>query len=239
MQQSAASQYQAAGMQSLLGNEKLAETLTNSAQAAQKTASTNVIGQIPYSNVAQSGGGDIGTVIDIAMAGKGLIGVVAKGGAKLAAKNLDEVVAPLARQLDRFDEIAKNAKIDLQHILDGHLNGKGKAVGFHSRPDGIDPPNAKMTEQIGLKNPQGVYKGKVEIRDPATGNWVPKKKNSTFFPDHMTPKEIEAAVRHAYADALRKGGVTPDGEFTGRSGFGFEITGVVRNNQIPTAYPVM
>jgi hypothetical protein len=93
MHQSAASQYEAAGMQSLLGNKELAEKLTDSAQALQKDAKSTAIPQIPYSNVAQSGGGDIGTVIDIAMAGKGLIGLAAKGSAKVAAKNVDEVAA--------------------------------------------------------------------------------------------------------------------------------------------------
>jgi hypothetical protein len=228
-------------MQSLLGNKELAEKLTDSAQALQKDAKSTAITQIPYSNVAQSGGGDVGTVLDIAMAGKGLIGLAAKGSAKVAAKNVDEVAAPIVRQLDQFDEIAAKTKIDMPHILDGHLNAKGKAVGFHARPDGIDPPNSRMKQQIGLKNPQDVYQGKVEIRDPATGNWVAKKGNdgmSTFYPDNMSPKEIEAAVRHAYADALRKGEVELSGEFTGDSGLGFRIEGAARNGNIATAYPV-
>jgi hypothetical protein len=98
-------------MQSLLGNKELAEKLTDGAQALQKGANSTVITQIPYSNVAQSGGGDVGTVIDIAMAGKGLIELAAKGSAKVAAKNVDEVSAPLIRQFDQFDEIAAKTKI--------------------------------------------------------------------------------------------------------------------------------
>jgi Bacterial EndoU nuclease len=225
-----------------LGNEKLATQLFDSAQATQTAASVPVIPQIPYSNIAQSGGGDIGTVIDVAMAGKGLVSAVAKVGARTAAKGADEVMASLARQLDQFDQLAASAKIDMPHILEGNLNAKGKAVGFHARPDGIDPPNARMTQQIGLKNPQDVYVGRVEIRDPVTGNWIPKKSNkgtSTLYPDHMTPKEIEAAVRHAYADALRSGRVDAEGVFVGNSGLGFKIEGRIRAGQIPTAYPKM
>ena len=129
----------------------------------------------------------------------------------------------------------------MPHILDGHLNKKGQAVGFHHRGDGIDPPNSRMTSQVGLKNPQDVYIGKVEVRDPANGNWVSKKSNSgesTFYPDNMTPKEVEAAIRHAYADALRKGEVKQTGVFSGDSGLGFNISGRVRNDHITTAYPI-
>ena len=129
----------------------------------------------------------------------------------------------------------------MPHILDGHLNKKGQAVGFHHRGDGIDPPNSRMTSQVGLKNPQDVYIGKVEVRDPANGNWVSKKSNkgeSTFYPDNMTPKEIEVAVRHAYADALRNNRIDHFGRFTGNSGLGFEIHGAAHHNEVATAYPI-
>jgi Bacterial EndoU nuclease len=191
--------------------------------------------------LAASGGG-------AGLAGKlgkiAAVGVAARLEGRVVATTADDVAKvakPSVRQLDKFDKLAAYAKIDMSHILDGNINGKGKAVGFHYRPDGIDPPNAKMTEQVGLKNPQDVYVGKVEILDPVTGIPVKKESNagiSTFFPDHMSPKEIEAAVRHAYADALRNNRIRLDGGFTGMSDAGFEITGFARNNQINSAYPI-
>ena len=55
----------------------------------------------------------------------------------------------------------------------------------------------------------------------------------------MSAKEIEAAVRNAYADAIRNNRVDQFGRFTGDSGLNFDITGVAMNNEIPTAYPIM
>ena len=54
----------------------------------RQTGQSQIIPQIPYSNIAQSGGGDVGTVIDVAMAGKGLV----TGGARLLAREGAEVV---------------------------------------------------------------------------------------------------------------------------------------------------
>jgi hypothetical protein len=245
--QAAADAEQAAALQSLFGQDKAAAQSRQSAETLRQVGQQDVIPSIPYKNAAQQGGANILTAAELAggaeavySGGKWLVKsapeMLAKGG-----KQVDEVAAPLIRQLDKFDEIAAKAKIDMPHILDGHLNAKGKAVGFHARPDGIDPPGARMTQQVGLKNPQDVYIGKVEIRDPVTGNWVPKKSNaglSSFYPDNMTLKEIDAAIRQAYADALRKGQVEPSGEFIGDSGLGFQIEGAARNGNIPTAYPI-
>jgi hypothetical protein len=161
--------------------------------------------------------------------------------AGVAGRQADEIGESAARQIDEFDEIAANINIDMRHISDGHLNAKGKAVGFHSRPDAIDPQNSRMVEQVGNISPEGVYIGRVEIRDPATGQWIPKTSNggqSTFYPDRMSAQDVEAAVRNAYADALRQNPDMPDGLWRGSSGQGFQIEGVVRNGEIVTAYPI-
>jgi Bacterial EndoU nuclease len=155
---------------------------------------------------------------------------------------LDEVAAPVARLLDRFDEIAKNAKIDTGHILAGELrlNPDGsvkKAVGFHLREGGKDLATARVTQITDPPNAAGVYKAKVEIQNPADGTWVAKSAKSSFFPNHMKPNDVEAAIRHAYADALRNGKVLDD-KFTGTTGLGFDIRGIVENNRIVTAFPV-
>jgi hypothetical protein len=247
--QAATDAEQAAAMQSLFGMDKAAAQSRQSADILRQAGQQDVIPSIPYKNAAQQGGANMVTAAELASGAKALYSggkwviknapeMLAKGGKQV--DEVAEVTKPIIRQLDQFDEIAAKTKIDMPHILNGHMNKKGQAVGFHARPDGIDPPGSRMTQQVGLKNPQDVYIGKVEIRDPATGNWVAKKANngeSTFFPDTMSPKEIEAAVRHAYADALRTGRVMPDGQFTGLSSYGFEIQGYVRNDNLTTAFP--
>jgi len=248
MLQSAGEQQQAAAMSALFGNDKAAAQLNDNAAAMRDAASRPVIAQIPYANIAQSGGGDVGTIADLALAGKGLASVGARAlvrnadeVAGAAERQIDEIGAPLTRVPDEFDKIAAAAKIDMRHILEGHLNKKGQAVGFHARPDGIDPPNSKMVELIHKPNTQGVYVGKVEVRESVTTRWVPKKSNdgeSTFFPDHMNAHEIELAVRHAYADALRRNDIDADGFFSGDSALGFQISGYARDKGITSAFPI-
>jgi hypothetical protein len=87
--QAAGEQEQSAAFLRITGNDKTADQLTQSAEAMRAVGNSQIIPQIPYSNIAQSGGGDIGTVIDVAMAGKGLVSLSAKSAAKLAAKSID------------------------------------------------------------------------------------------------------------------------------------------------------
>lgn len=141
------------------------------------------------------------------------------------------------RAPDQFDTQARNVAIDMPHILQGHLNAKGKAVGFHSRPGGTDPVTSRMTSQIDAPNAQGVYTGKVEVRASANDPWVAKKGMSSFYPDRMSGSDVEAVVRTAYADALRQG-YAGSGRFSGDSGQGFRIEGFADNGKIATAYPL-
>lgn len=244
MLRSAGEQERNAAIQSMIGRGDLATQAQSLAAGLREQAAGQVVPDLPYRNVAQAGGADVGTAIDIAMAGKGLI----SGGARLArqgAKAADEMAgatghgaAAAARQLDRFDQIAGAAKIDMAHIADGHLNASGRAVGFHARPGGVDPVTSRMVTQTRPANAEGVYTGRVEVRDPASGNWVAKKAESSFYPDAMSKGEVEQAIRTAYADALRTNKVTPAGKFLGDSGHGFQIEGYSGNGNIRTAYPL-
>jgi hypothetical protein len=139
--------------------------------------------------------------------------------------------------MDSAASAASKIQLKLQHVLTGEINKSGKAVGFHSRPGGIDPPSARLTQRTNAPDVNGVYRGKVEVFDPNKGVWVPKKAQSTFFPDNMTHKQIENAVRNAYADALRNGNVNGS-SWTGKSGLGFDISGYVDGNTITSAFPI-
>lgn len=151
---------------------------------------------------------------------------------------VDRPNTPIVGPMDEFARIAGRIDVELDHILMGEINRRGRAVGFHSRPDSIDPPNARMTERLMPPDANGVYTGKVEVLNQATGAWVEKRGFSSFYPDNLSAVEIEAAIRNAYADALRNDRVLPNGGFAGSSGLGFGIEGFARNGAIQTAYPV-
>lgn len=131
----------------------------------------------------------------------------------------------LARELSRTDP-----PVNLTHVFEGEINKRGKPVGFHSRPGGQDPADARVARIVEPPNRQGVYVADVEIRNGA-GRWL--RKRSTFYPDRMSRQQVIAAILHAFRG--RAGG----GEkFRGPSGHGFTIEGYFQNGRINTAYPI-
>ncbi|MFK8075187.1 MAG: EndoU domain-containing protein [Granulosicoccus sp.] len=124
-----------------------------------------------------------------------------------------------------------NPNINLWHIFDGEINRSGKPVGFHSRPDGQDPANARVRSVRDTPNRAGVYTASIEIRD---GNqW--KEKFSSFFPDSMSRDEVLNAILNAYNNS-RDPKAQP---FEGPSGLGFKIQGYTSSRGgINTAFPI-
>lgn len=110
-----------------------------------------------------------------------------------------------AIQLDKHNEHEVTAIEDLQrtdhfryraleHILEGELNKKGQAVGFH-----YDRLPTKKGEIIaGTKtdtNKDGVYEAEVKVENVVkTGN----KGKSTFFPDEWDTQQVVDAINEAY-----------------------------------------
>lgn len=130
---------------------------------------------------------------------------------------------------DKWSDTTPN--INLWHIFDGEINRSGKPVGFHSRPFGKDPKNARVVSIRDKPNKAGVYTATIEIRD---GNqW--KEKFSSFFPDVLSHQQVVQAVLHAYQNS-------PDPQaqpFEGPSGLGFSIQGYTSSRGgINTAYPL-
>ncbi|HIP53578.1 MAG TPA: hypothetical protein EYH03_06170, partial [Chromatiales bacterium] len=135
---------------------------------------------------------------------------------------------PLRKGWSRTDP-----NINLTHVFFGEINRKGKPVGFHARPGGRDPADARVVRIKSGPNRVGVYTAEVEIRDPRSGEW--KRKFSSFFPDGMNQKQVIDAILHAYSNR-RKGRDTP---WEGPSGEGFRIQGYLsRKGGINTAFPV-
>jgi Bacterial EndoU nuclease len=124
--------------------------------------------------------------------------------------------------------------VNFVHIEFGEVNNRGEAVGYHYRPNGVDPPGAQVLRIVQPPDTEGVYRARVAIRDPGSGAWVRKKAPSTFYPDAMTPDDVVEAVLAAF----HNGKVRGDGQFLGPSGRGFVIEGWYQNGRINAAYPL-
>jgi hypothetical protein len=148
------------------------------------------------------------------------------------------VVCPaglFARDLAPADRwTSTDPPIDFAHIETGEINRRGEAVGYHHRPNGVDPPGARVLRIIQPPDANGVYRARVELRDPASGEWIDKRAASTFFPDAMS----DDAVIEAVLAAFHQGRVRGDGQFIGDSGHGFAIEGWYQSGHINAAYPL-
>ncbi|MDG4820620.1 EndoU domain-containing protein [Asanoa sp. WMMD1127] len=95
----------------------------------------------------------------------------------------------------------------LDHVFGGDVRPtKPKGSGYHYRPGGVDFPGRRLQPGSLSRNPRtGVYTAKPEFfdaqLDPPHGRWKPKAGNqgfSTFFPDHWTPAQVDAAIAGAF-----------------------------------------
>lgn len=109
------------------------------------------------------------------------------------------------------------APIDFDgHITRGEIKPNGSVVGGHSTATG-EVRVISGTESA--RNPQGVYKAKIEVADPSRpGQYLPKTNNggfSTLFPDNWSPERIKVEVDAAYKNRTINGnmwsGTTPSG----------------------------
>ena len=121
--------------------------------------------------------------------------------------------------------------INLLHIFEGEINRRGKPTGFHSRPNGQDPANARVTSVKDQPNRHGVYTANIEVRD---GNqWKPKF--SSFFPDDLSRDEVIDVILNAYNNSSN-----PNAQpWEGPSGAGYRVQGYTSNQGgINTAFPI-
>lgn len=96
------------------------------------------------------------------------------------------------------------------HVFGGHVKpGMPKGSGYHYRPGGQDFPGRRLvpgTKQVDPKT--RAYRAEPEFFDPTInpphGAWKPKAGNggeSSFFPDHWTPAQVDAAIPGAFRNA--------------------------------------
>ncbi len=151
-------------------------------------------------------------------------------GLPIAASARDTTTAPVLAG----KWTATDPPINFAHIETGEINRRGEAVGYHHRPNGVDPPGAKVLRITQSPDANGVYRARVALRDPATSEWIDKRASSTFFPDAMSDDEVIQAVLNAFHDGRRR----RDGQFTGDSGDGFMVEGWYQSGRIVAAYPL-
>ncbi len=123
-------------------------------------------------------------------------------------------------------------QINLTHIFHGEINHRGKAVGFHSRPGGLNPKKAKVLKILAGPNEKGVYTAQAALRN-SNGEWL--NKFSSFFPDSMDKQDIITAILHAWKHRQ----TNQSQPWQGPSGHGFLIQGYInKRGNINTAFPL-
>ena len=118
--------------------------------------------------------------------------------------------------------------INLTHIFAGEINRRGKPVGFHSRPGGVDPARQRRCARRRPAQPRRAstppWSGSAAAAAPSSRPCTP-----TACPARMVIAAILAAFRHGQRRGER---------FRGPSGLGFTIEGYFQNGRIHTAYPI-
>src|SRR5262245_55575060 len=136
----------------------------------------------------------------------------------LQAEPAERRAHPRSRGGDRWSDT--EPPINRAHLFEGEINKRGKPVGFHARPGGVDPAAARVVRVLDGPNRAGVYVARVEIRD-RSGRWLGK--TSTFYPDAFGEADVVAAVLAAFRRS-------DHGEkWRGDSGRGFTIEGYYQN----------
>src|SRR5699024_11062039 len=119
----------------------------------------------------------------------------------------------------------------LEHILEGELNGKGQAVGFHYN----HLPTKKGEIIAGTEtdvDEHGIYEAEVRVED------VEKTSNrgrSTFFPDDWDSQDVVDAINEAFENKEFMNGNT----YEGLTEEGIIVRMYIDNNdKIISAFPV-
>ena len=137
---------------------------------------------------------------------------------------------------------AGSPPVETRHIFCGEINRRGLAVGFHSRPGGVNPPTVSGT---GTPRPVRGYPGLYNLtRFQITEDGRTETKGiSTFYPDKCSAEDVIAAIQHAYHDD-NHGGQQFHGmsgpRCTDDAGKSFPITGFIEHRggmRIRTGYP--
>lgn len=119
----------------------------------------------------------------------------------------------------------------LKHILEGELNRKGNAVGFHYNQ--LETKKGEIIEgSRSGPNENGVYEAEVKVEDV---NKTSNNGKSTFFSDEWDSQDVVDAINEAYDNRTHINGNT----FEGLTDEGIIIRMYLDNqNKIISAFPV-
>lgn len=140
-------------------------------------------------------------------------------------EHLEEIMIGDLRQTENFRPGA------LEHILEGELNARGQAVGFHY--DGLASKKGEIIEGTETSpNEYGVFEAEITV------DGVKKESNrgrSSFFPDEWDAQEVVDAINEAYETKQFISGNT----YEGLSDSGVIIRMYLDNNEkIISAFPL-
>jgi len=126
-------------------------------------------------------------------------------------------------------------RINSRHVFHGEINSRGKGVGFHHEGSVGHQGLARLIQMTTAPNANGVYRGKVEIFNKQTGQWVAKGPESTFFPASWNRNRVVTEIQGAY-----KNGSVAGSKWEGVSPSGVRIGGYLDSSgNINTAFPIM
>ncbi|MWN05376.1 EndoU domain-containing protein [Gilliamella sp. Pas-s95] len=113
--------------------------------------------------------------------------------------------------------------INTEHILNGEIktyaNGTKVGTGGHYLKD----PNIRVDTWTGAADANGVTKGYISVRDPATGKWYKKQAETTFFPEHWSKRQTEMEIKSAFGNSKPKPGESE--KWIGTSSSGIKMEG--------------
>lgn len=118
----------------------------------------------------------------------------------------------------------------IEHIFEGKVNARGKAVGYHY--EAIEKTAGKVIPGTELAvNDWGVYKAQVEV------NGIPKTANggfSTFYSKDMSSQQVVDAINEAYGNKTFIRGNT----YVGETSAGVKIEMFInQEGKVISAYP--
>ncbi|WP_239701007.1 EndoU domain-containing protein [Massilia sp. 9096] len=94
------------------------------------------------------------------------------------------------------------ADVRYDHILDGGVNtlkdGSKVGTGGHY----LRSSSVRVTEVIGEADANGVSVGRIEVRDPDTGQWVPKKAETSFYPETWSKRQVTLEIEGAFKNSV-------------------------------------
>ena len=144
---------------------------------------------------------------------------------------------PLELVKEEAGKGSQTAYIRMDHILNGEAKTLKDGTKVGSGGHYIRDSNIKIDKVTGTPDTNGVSTGYISVRDPATGQWINKKAETTFFPEQWTKRQTAQEIESAFKNSER----IPNTEmWSGKSSSGVKIQDYYGkpDGKSATAWPV-